>query len=504
MQSQEETLRKPGTLLYSGPLLSCVLLLALLCVLPTGVHAYSCEVTQEIGELIRQKDFEGAREKTGQYLAKDPDHIDALMMKGNVILNEYLQSLAGVSVTSNTNESIYDNSIGMMTDPWEKMVLPEDITRKVAELWLRCLDLDGTREDIHKGLCTIYARALMVDDLIRHLSVMKNALAEKDLMYTMGNYARQVNERGGFGPAMNVYQAIQDLYPGHAGVTSDRAAMHFRFGDVETGARLIRAALVQGAGDEMILGNGITMLTIVEDYEGALGTFRELERVTGDNREWFFYRSLYRQYMGEKGWKDDLDQFTNSRPETGTDTLEEYMVSIGQLEKFEQFEEAMEKPGQIWSTLLLHRIAMKKFPDRHEPVLSYANFLSYHRNYPRAIELYRSLFEGALQGDLSIEDAQGARFIYAWTLYDNGQQKEADQHWRMLLGSELFYIKSAAAYFHGKHLFSIGNQEEAYRIFNLVSSQASESKYAALCLNTATLIDAGGLKTIGRGDSETR
>jgi hypothetical protein len=459
--------------------------------LPTGVHAYSSDVTQDIGELISQKDFEGAREKIGQYLAKDPDHIDALMMKGNVILNEYLQPLAGVSVTSNSNESIYDNSIGMMTDPWEKMVLPEDITRKVAELWLRCLDLDGAREDIHKGLCTIYARALMVDDLIRHLSVMKNALAEKDLMYTMGNYARQINERGGFGPAMNVYQAIQDLYPGHAGVTSDRAAMHFRFGDVETGARLIRAALVQGAGDEMILGNGITMLTIVEDYEGALGAFRELERVTGDNREWFFYRSLYSQYMGEKGWKDDLDQFTSSRPETGSGTLEEYMVSIGQLEKFEQFEEAMEKPGQTWSTLLLHRIAMKKFPDRYEPVLSYANFLSYHRNYPRAIELYRGLFEGALPGELRIEEAESARLIYAWTLYDSGQQKEADQHWQMLLASEQFYIKSAAAYFHGKHLLSSGNLKEAYRIFKLVSTRASESKYATLSLNAVNSIDAG-------------
>ncbi len=491
MQQKEEALRRFGTFLYLKPLPFFVFLLALICVFSTRAHAYSSDVTLEIGELIAQKDFERAREKVEKYLAEDPDHIDALMMKGNVILIEYLHPLAGVRVISNNNESIYDDSIEMMADPLEKMVLPESITRKVAELWLRCLDLDGTREDIHKGLCTIYARALMVDELIRHLSIMKNALAEKDLMYTMGNYARQVNERGGFGSAMNVYQAIQDLFPGHAGVTSDRAAMHFRFGDVETGARLIRAALVQGAGDEKILGNGVIMLTIVEDYEGALGAFRGLERVTGDNREWLLYRSLYRQYMGEKSWKDDLDQFTNSRPETGTDTLEEYMVSIGQLEKFEQFEEAMEKPGQIWSTLLLHRVAMKKFPDRHEPVLSYANFLSYHRNYPRAIELYRSLFEGALQGDLRTEGAQGARFIYAWTLYDNGQQKEADQHWRMLLGSELFYIKSAAAYFHGKHLLSIGNLEEAYRIFNLVSSQASESKYAALCLNAATAIDAG-------------
>jgi tetratricopeptide (TPR) repeat protein len=200
---------------------------------------------------------------------------------------------------------------------------------------------------------------------------------------------------------------------------------------------------------------------------------------------------LYRQYMGEKSWKDDLDQFTNSRPETGSGTLEEYMVSIGQLEKFEQFEEAMEKPGQTWSTLLLHRIAMKKFPDRHEPVLSYANFLSYHRNYPRAIELYRSLFKGTLAGQLSIEEAESARFIYAWTLYDSGQQKEADQHWQVLLGSEQFYIKSAAAYFHGKHLLSIGNLKEAYRVFNLVSTRASESKYAALCLNAITCRDAG-------------
>jgi tetratricopeptide (TPR) repeat protein len=491
MQPKEETLRKVGTLLYFGPLLFCLFLLALVCVLTTRAHAYSSDVNQEITELIGQKDFEGARERIEQYLAKDPDHIDALMMKGNVILNEYVQPLADVSVVSNSNESIYDDSIGMIANPREKMVLPEDITREVAELWLRCLDLDSTREDIHKGLCTIYARALMLDDLIGHLSVMKAALAEKNLMYTMGNYARQVNERGGFGPAMEVYQAIQDLYPGHAGVTSDRAAMHFRFGNIETGARLIRAALVQGAGDEMILGNGVTMLTIVEDYEGALGAFRELERVTGDNSEWIFYRSLYRQYMGEKSWRDDLDQFKNSRPETGSSTLEEYMVSIGQLENFEQFEEAMKKPGQIWSTLLLHRIAMKKFPDRHEPVLSYANFLSYHRNYPRAIELYRSLFKGTLAGQLSIEEAESARFIYAWTLYDSGQQKEADQHWQVLLGSEQFYIKSAAAYFHGKHLLSIGNLKEAYRVFNLVSTRASESKYAALCLNAITCRDAG-------------
>ncbi|MDF1524964.1 MAG: hypothetical protein P1S59_01670 [bacterium] len=491
MQLKEETSRKFGTLLYFGPLLFCLFLLAMVCVLPTRAHAYSSDVTQELIELIGQKDFEGARERIEKYLAKDPDHIDALMMKGNVILNEYVQSLADVSVVSNSSESIYDNSIGMMAYPREKMVLPEGITRKVAELWLRCLVLDGTREDIHKGLCTIYARALMLDDLIGHISVMKAALAEKNLMYTMGSYARQVNERGGFGPATKVYQAIQDLYPGHAGVISDRAAMHFRFGDVETGARLIRAALVQGAGDEMILGNGVSMLTIVEDYEGALGAFRELEKVTGDNREWLLYRSLYRQYMGEKSWKDDLDQFKNARQEAGSSSLEQYMVSIGQLEKFEQFEEAMEKPGQTWSTLLLHRIAMKKFPDRYEPVLSYANFLSYHRNYPRAIELYRSLFEGALQGKLSKEETESAEFIYAWALYDNGLQKEADQHWQMLLGSELFYIKSAAAYFHGKYLRSIGNLKEAYRVFNLVSARASESKYAALCLNAVTSMDAG-------------
>jgi len=490
MKSREETLQRFGTHFHPRPLPFFILFLVVLCLYHTHVQAYSSEVTREIAVLIGQKNLDGAREIIEQYLAVDPDNVDALMMKGNVILNEYLKTLAEVSVVSNSNESIYDDSIGMMMDPWEKTVLPADLTRKVAALWLRCLELDGGRGDIHKGLCTIYAKALMVEELISQLPIMKEAMAEEGLMYTMGEYARQVNVRGGFSPAMKVYQAIQDLYPGHGGVTSDRAAMNFRFGSVEAGTGLIRTALVQDPSDAKILGNGVTMLTIAEDYEGALGAFQGLEKVAGD-REWLFYRSLYRQYLGDAGWKEDFEKFTSARPETGSGTLEEYIVSIGQLERFEQFEEAMERPGQTWSTLLLHRIAMKKFPLRYEPVLSYANFQSYHRNYRRAIELYRNLLEGALATKLDTKEIESARFTYAWTLYDNGQAQESDKHWQVLLDSEEFYFKSAAAYFHGKHILSEGDPKEAYKTFKLVSARASESKYATLCWNAITSMDAG-------------
>ena len=152
------------------------LMISILSGRPPYVSAQN-NVIDDVTGLINQGKIEEASERIEWYQKKYPNNVDVLMMKGNVILNQYFFDTPGVSLSVNDNESIYDSSIAFVGEA--PNVIPEAVAREVASYWIRCLNIDNSRSDIHKGLCYLYAMALMKDELIAHLPKMKDALRDE-------------------------------------------------------------------------------------------------------------------------------------------------------------------------------------------------------------------------------------------------------------------------------------------------------------------------------------
>ena len=87
-------------------------------------------ITNEIEALLTPETVGQAESKVDEYLQKDPDNVDALVMKGNVIYYKYTIDKPQLALIANTNESIYDNTIGYLEDP--VIILPVEVADKIT------------------------------------------------------------------------------------------------------------------------------------------------------------------------------------------------------------------------------------------------------------------------------------------------------------------------------------------------------------------------------------
>ena len=106
-------------------------------------------------KLIAEKKFKEAHSYLDSVLQKQPNQIDALMMKGNAVLNADAELTKHVLIFDENQSTVFKQ-----TAP-EPVYIPSSACVGLTEkYWLKCLQLDSTRVDIIKGLCTLYAMAL--------------------------------------------------------------------------------------------------------------------------------------------------------------------------------------------------------------------------------------------------------------------------------------------------------------------------------------------------------
>jgi tetratricopeptide (TPR) repeat protein len=455
--------------------------IATLSILPAPAHAKS-DAKEVIGELIRKGEVKKAREKVHEYLAKDPNDIDAIMMQGNVILNEYEGSNSGISVSANTDESIYETSIGFITEP--QRIVPRNVAEEVAALWKRCLALDNTRQDIHKGICYLYSTALMKKELLERLPKMKAAFPRSEVYYNMGDYARMFADRDRLDDCFEIYETILRLYPEVSGLYSDIAGLYFKHGRIADGRRYIETALTKKGADEMVYANARLICTIKKDYDKALNAAKGLSRIK-KNQDWLLYAGLLDDLRGGKGMRKTLASLAGKDSEAGK--LADFLISPDNKGDIESYRKAVNLAKDSSIQLLMHDRARNRFPTHFEPHYRYAEMLVYYKDYSDAIPVFEKIFSSNLK--MSSDEQETVHFHYAWALQDSGKGRDADQTWKGLLTSKNFYVRSAAAYFLGKNALEQGKKKDAVAYFKMVSDKASKSKYATLCWNKLKVLE---------------
>jgi tetratricopeptide (TPR) repeat protein len=458
-----------------------------LLLLTTSLFAQE-NVVEEVGDLLDRGKLKKANIVIEKYLAQYPDNVDVLMMKGNVVLSQYFKEIGSLSLVVNDDESIYEPDIGFIRESVQ--ILPKEVAGKVVSYWKKCLEIDNTRGDIHKGLCYLYSMALMKDELIEHLHKMKVSLhTQRGLMYTMGDYARMFYERDEFDMCMEVYGEISQLYPEESGIYGDIGALYFMEGKLAEAQKYTHIALQKSNPDEMVYANVCLLETIHEEYDEGLEALKHLSELVG-NHEWLLYKGLLLYYQGDGKWQEVLMDFLK-KPRLYTHEnlyhVADFLLSIDGGNNFRDYLRITELNLTVPYAFLIHRYAMNQFPDHFEPSFNYAELQTYYKNYDVAVHLFRKLEER----DQSFKDTQleEMTFYYAWALQNTGNIKMSTQRWEKLLTSDDFYKKSAAAYFYGKNIMAEGKDKEALRIFRLVAESANESKYATYCWNMVKTLE---------------
>ena len=131
-----------------------------ICLVVHCAHAQS-PVISAASSFIINGQYKAANHYLDSILRTDRKNVDALMMKGNVLLNQTLSTISPDTSMTDEDESIFISDISAKT---VKKLTPNQVL-PIEKIWRKCLSIDSSRNDIRKGLCTIYAMANMTNSL---------------------------------------------------------------------------------------------------------------------------------------------------------------------------------------------------------------------------------------------------------------------------------------------------------------------------------------------------
>ena len=446
-------------------------------ILPLSLFAQG-PIAREINELIQSGNIEKAEKRVEFYLKKNPSEVDAIMMKGNVILNKECCERP-VVLESNTDESIFSNSIGFVGDGGPMMV-PKELGARVADLWKKAVSLDLSRTDIHYGICQIYSISMMTDELIDYLPALKKYVkGNNELHYSMCDYARNLKERGDFESAMKVYKYVLSIYPDKTGLYSDLAAEYFIHGDIDLAKEYIDKALEDTHLDEMSLGNAFFFNSVMGNYDDALHCLKRQAKITQID-DYLFYQGLLAFAKGAE-WKSYMQDYLRIGVDDGWKTTAEFMLGHDFDDSFESYLTLNEMELNNAFKILIHQAYQTKIPDKLAPFFNYAELLTYHQLFDEAIQKFEEIEESNLLEDH--EDVEHVAYYHGWALWKSGQRDKSLKKWKKLADSGNFRYKSASAYFYGKYYYDLDDKQKAMEYFRLVQSEASKSKYATMAWN---------------------
>jgi hypothetical protein len=429
-------------------------------------------IAEDIGLLIQAGKMAEAEELTNRYLTEDPTNVDAIVMKGNVLLNKYLlEQQALLSVVPRYDESVYN--MGSLELPAAPVTIPKDIAEKTAKLWRAAATLDPSRSDLQFGLCQIYSLALMKDELLAQLPTTKEAAKDQeDLPIHLTAYARNLQERDDFEGAMETYRAIGKLFPNHPGLLSDMAGEYFFAGQLDSARHYIALSMDSKNAGEATLGNAFFFRSLMGDYDGALAAIR---RLPGEGH--LLYEGLLKLYRNEKKWEKPLENFLASQPDSMEEAAVRLLLSPGFQLNMDNYLALLEPDLGDGFKILIHQ----KFRETGAflPHFNTAEAYCFNGSYASAAAVFAGMEKQ--QEDWEQADRENFHFYYAWALHKLGQSEQALAQWQPLLASEDFYKQSAAAWFTGKYHFDKGEKAKAREYFSTAAARPSETKFATMC-----------------------
>jgi hypothetical protein len=443
-------------------------LFVLLLLLAQNLFAQA-DIVAQATALIVAKDYRAANIYLDSVLKKQRRNVDALMMKGNVILNAAMDTLQPVFLFSDYNESVLNTELRDKKTHYDKHTLIQ-----VEAMWQKCLSIDKSRIDIRKGLCSVYSMYGMQQPLLQQIKAIKKQESPDDgQVYKMAEYARKMKTEVGWDEGMRFYAAIAAMYPSSAGIRCDIASEYFYKGDFQSCFGWLDSCHRFQNIDETSYLNGAFIYSQLGYFEDAL---RWLQRYdTAFNRSMsLFYKGMMN--FAEEGNTTQLRQFvqaTDSNFYYDEYRLATYLLNLDTAFNMNTFYVLMTANTTEWYKPFLYVRAMKKFPGNCEPVYLYGLYQNQLNNFSAAVQL---LQEGA---GCTMNDEQHERWLlnYAYALYKTNDLPNANSYFQQLTGSANPFYKQAADYFLLNKADSSDKTSEAlYRL----SQAKPATKYAVL------------------------
>jgi tetratricopeptide (TPR) repeat protein len=452
---------------------------ALLVCYNLSVSAQSDVIINKTTLYIAEGKYKDAEKYLDSLIAIDARNIDALMMKGNVLLNYELMTNPAINYISPEDESIYGRELVALKDPTVKVTREKAI--KIQELWNRCLDIDSGRLDIRKGLCSLYGYADMKQELLAYLPVMAaHAKGRKeDIAYSLMDYTRLIYERGDRAGAYELGKKVAELYPTIAGVWCYMSTLYHRDGDLTNAKLYADKGISVSKPDMAICGDALDIYTAISEPEKVLST---LKAAAADSvfKDFLFYDAIHKYARHDKAWKAEMlsymKQFTTPQDSNPVYKAASYITSSAFKEDYNGFVSLMQYNLNDFYIMDLAERAVIDYKDSLRPFLVQAQVYIHARNYAKANKIFASLTTRKMDGDIKIDfDLQ-----YAYSLYCAGEYNQAISKWTFLSKFANSFLANTSSYFLGCCYLHTGDKVKAGEHFKKLLDANDESKYGFL------------------------
>jgi tetratricopeptide (TPR) repeat protein len=431
---------------------------------------------KEVKDLMTDSTINLAETKVNESLAKYPDDVELLVMKGNIFYLKFSYSQAEVMVAANPDESVYNSSIGFVSEP--QVIIPLDVADSVIKYLQMGIKIDKTREDIYLGICHVLSQSLQTDKVIEYLPIVKaNVKLGENAPYTLSDYARNIKARDKFDDAMRVYWKISEMYPESTGIINDIAVEYYLNGDLAKADESFRKIIDSKNLDELTLSSAFSFYSTLEDNKLALDILKRRSALLNDG-DYLLFEALLELNQG-KDWKKPANEFLKTHSEGArgvklAEILADNNFSATRETLLKCLEDNLTDSYKIQIYLYFKTVA-------NDPLAAYyyAEALAYSHRYSDAVKA----FEEIDISKMNSKESEDYLFYFAWAAYKSGNYEKSVKYWEKLIDSEEFYYQSAAAYFIGKFYLDKGDKKKAMGYFAKVSEKATESKYATYCWN---------------------
>jgi tetratricopeptide (TPR) repeat protein len=443
-----------------------------------GLYAHAqTGIVPAATQLIVNKQYDAANAYLDSILKKDKKNVDALMMKGNVILNRELAKQPDIALYGNAEEDYYSNSAGTIQE--NVKVIPPGVAKEVAAIWEKCLKIDKARFDIRKGLCSVYAMALMKEELKQQLAVMIPVVrTDEEQAYNLAEYARKFKERGRFEDAMDVYVFIAQQFPNLAGIRCDIASEYFFDGQLNLALQWLDSATTKPNMDETTYLNAAFTYSELAYYDNAQKLLDEYSVEFGRNMGQF-YRGLRLFAEMDKSYADTLSSFVATSDSTSyynETTLAKNLLLYRDTFTMNNFRRIVESEVPEYYRVLVYQRAVKQFADSCEAYVRYGAFNNLLKNYSAAVQFLEE-GEGCVMDSLLTEYQS---MNYGFSLYMLGQYDKALPVLQRVVNSNNTYRNQAANYFTAKILLAYKRPEDAKVYLQKITTSEKQSKYKQL------------------------
>lgn len=435
---------------------------------------------------ITNHQFEQANLYLDSILKANPKTVDAIMMKGNVLLNQAWESRAKSHFNTEKAESIFDSS--MIDESYFVPVIPLDTSIKIDHYWKQCLELDPSRTDIKKGLCSLYSLSLRTIELERQLIQMQSIITQNDdNAYVYAEYARNLKNRGRFDDAMEVYRLIAGMFPSLAGIRCDMANEYFYAGQMNKALEYLDSTLSEKEVDQTSFINSAALYSELGYYDQAYETFKRYsEKDTLIEAD--FYKGLLMFANMDTGFYIQLQKFIDHATEQSYyDELQlaQKLLPYGRVPfTLDDYLPLATNPkiARYYRVLILQR-GVRQFKNDCEPGFLLGSFYCSVKNYQAAIQLLEPLLFNEINqcrfNDIHEDEQCGMNYFYA--IYKlGGLGINSLFYFKSYFDAKDAFIQQAAKYFAAKTDLEIGDKEEAQKLFEEVATAKIQTKYSWL------------------------